>query len=196
MPNTRLEDMENNLPEIEQQFIDNDKVKETMVNLYKNATEKEEVKNEIEKMNQQWQRLINGPEALRVIGTFGENFKQLGETTATADIFNMMLTTIHVLLREAGEQKDTALSNLLTDAFTLLSSSKMPEIINKIGGVIITAVNKQNAPQFVVRYWIEIMNLIQKDKDLNNKITMLVNNTIAIMHFLYNQNITRRNYKY
>lgn len=195
IPNARLENIENSLPETEQEFIDNDKVKETMINLYKNAMDTKMVKNRIENINKKWQILVNGQEASRVIvesmNIIPTIMHVLLTETSKEEMETSQSTTMHdTSLSETDEQKmkTSKLSNIFTNIFNLLTSSEMPVIINNVGGVIIKAVNKPYAPQFVVQFWIETMSLIQKNPDLNTKLNKLFKNMITIMQVLYKQN--------
>ncbi|XP_025198376.1 uncharacterized protein LOC112596791 [Melanaphis sacchari] len=180
-PSMRLEKMEENLPNDAKKFVPEGKVKEVITNTFKNAMTTNQAKRGLAEAQEQWQLMLNGSEASRVIGTTGQNLKKIFTSPNGADMINMLVTTIHVLLTKGSEEKiGSGITNLISMTYALLTSDLMPDIVNKTGGLIITAVNKPRAPLFCKTYWNEVEKLL-KDKKLNQKLNKYFTNTMSMM---------------
>eukprot|EP00102_Acyrthosiphon_pisum_P005538 XP_001950374.1 PREDICTED: uncharacterized protein LOC100160421 [Acyrthosiphon pisum] len=183
-PSKRVEEMENNMPDSAKVFIGVGKLKDTMTDTYASAMATDAAKAGFADANHEWQLLLEGPEAARVIGTSGQNFNTIVTSTDGADMINMLATTVHVLLTKAGEQKmSSGLRDILSMTYSLFTSPNMPEIVNKAGGLVITAANKPNAPWFTKTYWDETKKLLS-DKNLNEKLKKYFTNIISMMKSL------------
>ncbi|XP_026816888.1 uncharacterized protein LOC113556252 [Rhopalosiphum maidis] len=181
IPSKRVEEMETNLPSSAQAFIPDGKVKETFINTFNSAMATDLARTGYSDVQRQWQELINGPEAPRVIGTFGQNFNKIFTSPDGSDMINMLATTTHVLLSKSGEEKMSAgLADLVSLTYSLLTSNLMPDIINKTGGLVITAVNKPRATLFVRTYWDGIRRLFS-ERNLNDKMNKYFTNIMSMM---------------
>jgi hypothetical protein len=181
MPSKRLEEMENNLPSSAQAFIPDGKVKETIINTFNSAMATDLARTGYENVQHQWQELINGPEAPRVIGTFGQNINKIFTSPEGSDMINMLATTTHVLLSKSGEEKMSAgLADLVSLTYSLLTSDLMPDIINKTGGLVITAVNKPRATLFTRTFWDGIRRVFS-EKNINEKMNKYFTNIVSMM---------------
>lgn len=180
-PSQRLAEMEQNLPSSAQAVIPDGKVKEAITNTYMTAMNTDVAKTGLANIKHEWQLMLDGPEAPRVIGTFGQNFNKIFTSIEGADMANMLATTAHVVLARSGMQKmSPGLATILSSTYLLLTSDMMPEIVNKTGGLVITAVNKPKAPLFVKTCWDEI-NKILNDKNINGKLNKYFHNLVFML---------------
>jgi len=183
-PSQRVEEMENNMPESAKAFIEVGKLKDTMMDTYASAMDTDTAKAGLADAKHEWQLLLEGPEAAKVIGTSGKNFNTIVTSTDGADMINMLATTVHVLLAKAGEQKmSTGLRDIMSLTYSLFTSANMPEIVNKVGGLVITTANKPGAPLFTKTYWDETKKLLS-DKKLNGKLKKYFANIMSMMKSL------------
>jgi len=183
-PSKRVEEMENDMPESDKAFIGDGKLKATMMNTYASAMATDEARTGFSNANYEWQLVLEGPEAARVIGTSGQNFNTIVTSTEGADMINMLATTVHVLLAKAGEQKmSSGLRDIISMTYSLFTSPNMPEIVNMVGGLVITIANKPSAPLFTRTYWNETRKLLS-DKNLNEKLKKYFANIISMMKSL------------
>ncbi|XP_060859638.1 uncharacterized protein LOC132936874 [Metopolophium dirhodum] len=183
-PSKRVEEMENNMPDSAKVFIGVGKLKDTMTDTYASAMATDTAKAGLADADHEWQLLLEGPEAARVIGTSGQNFNTIFSSNDGADMINMLATTMHVLLTKAGEQKmSSGLRDIMSMTYSLFTSPNMPEIVNKAGGLVITIVNKPGAPMFTKTYWNETKKLLS-DKNLNEKLKKYFANIISMMKSL------------
>uniref|UniRef100_A0A2S2PH25 Uncharacterized protein n=1 Tax=Schizaphis graminum TaxID=13262 RepID=A0A2S2PH25_SCHGA len=181
MPSKRLEELENNLPSSAQAFIPDGKVKENIINTFNSAMATDLAKTGYGDVQRQWQALIDGPEAPRVFGTFGQNFNKIFTSPEGSDMINMLATTMHVLLAKSGEKKMSAgLADLVSLTYSLLTSDLMPDVINRTGGLVITAVNKPRATLFAKTYWFGIKRLLSVT-NLNEKLNKYFANMLSMM---------------
>lgn len=170
----------------EKEFIQDGKVKETAFRLFSESINGDVVKNGFAKVNHEWEMLVDGPEASRVIGTFGDNLSKIVTSARGAEIINTVATTAHILLSKAGEEtRESGLSKILSMTFSLFTSPEIPDIVNKTGGLIVTAANKPKAPLFIKRFW-EEMKIFMGEKELNAKLTRYFTNIMSIMKTLHN----------
>jgi len=181
MPSKRLEEMEKTLPSSAQAFIPDGKAKETFTNTFNSAMATDVARTGFDDVQHQWKVLIDGPEAPRVVGTVGQNINKVFTSPNGSNMINMLATTTHVLLAKTGEEKIGAgLAELFSLTYSLLTSDMMPDVINKTGGLVITAVNKPKAPLFVRTYWDGIRRLFN-EKNLNDKINKYFTNIMSMM---------------
>lgn len=180
-PSQRLSEMEQNLPSGAQAVIPDGKVKEAITDTHKTAMNTDVAKTGLADIKHEWQLMLEGPHASRVIGTFGQNINKIFTSAEGADMANMLATTVHVLLARSGMQKTSpCLATILSSTYSLFTSDMMPEIVNKTGGLVITAVNKPKAPLFVKTYWDEIKKILN-EKNINVKLNKYVNNIVSMM---------------
>lgn len=159
-----------------------------MTNMFKNSMKTDVAKDGVEKLNKKIQILNEGLESMRVVNSFSKNFREWAVSTDALDIIKILMTMMKNLLANTGkETRGIALTKMLQTAFNLLGSSKMPGIVNMTGGLVMTAVNKPGAPQFVIQCRKEINDLLG-DKNLITKVNMSFKNMISIMHMIDNQN--------
>lgn len=187
-PSERLEEMEKNLSCDLKKFVEDGNVKETLTNTFLNSMNTDVAVDGLAKLKQEFQQMINGPEASWVIGTFGEDLNKIFTSREGANIINMIASTVHVLLTKVGEKnsQESGLGKLLSSSFSLCSSPKMPEIVDKTGELAITIVNKPNAALFTRQYWIEWQKLLGQ-KDLEKKLNNYFVTLSALMKSLNNQ---------
>lgn len=180
-PSQRLAEMEQNLPSSAQAVIPDGKVKEAFTDTYTTAMNTDVAKTGLAKIKHEWQLMVEGPEASRVIGTVGQNVNKIFTSAEGADMVNMLATTAHVLLARSGMQKmHSGLATIIALTYSLLSSDVMPEIVNKTAGLAITAVNKPKAPLFVKTSWDEIMKIVN-EKNIHVKLNKYFNNIVSMM---------------
>jgi len=183
-PSKRVEEMENNMPESAKAFIGVGELKDTMTDTFASAMATDTAKAGFADANHEWQLLLEGPEAAKVIGTSGQNFNTIVSSNDGADMINMLATTVHILLAKAGEQKmSSGLRDIMSTTYSLFTSTNMPEIVNKAGGLVITLSNKPGAALFTKTYWNEIKKLLF-DKNLNEKLKKYFANIISMMKSL------------
>lgn len=183
-PSKRLQEMENNMSNSSKAFVGDGKVKKTLTDTYKTTMATDVAKAGFDNANHQWLLMLEGPEASRVFGTFGKNFNTIVTSTDGVDMINMLATTVHVLLAKAGEEKmSSKLSDIMSMTYSLFTSPNMPEIVNKTGGLVITAVNKPGAALFTKTYWTEVKKLLT-EKNLNQKLKKYFANLMSMMKSL------------
>lgn len=180
--------MENNLSGDRKKFIQDGNVKETLINTFLNSMKTDVAVNGLEKLKKNLKKMINGPEASWVIGTFGENLNRVYTSREGAKIINMIASTIHVLLTKLGEKnvQESDLGKLSSSLFSLCSSPKMPDIVDKTGELAVAVVNKPNAALFIRQYWYEWQKLLKR-KNLDKKINDNFNTVSHLMVTLSNQ---------
>ncbi|XP_015363814.1 PREDICTED: uncharacterized protein LOC107161780 [Diuraphis noxia] len=165
-----LEEMENNMTDSSEVFVEDGEEKEALTNTFTSAMATDVAKAGFTDANHQWQLMLEGPEASRVIGTFGQNFNSIVSSNNAANMINMLASTTHVLAATAGEAKmSSGLRDILSMMSSLFTSPNMPIIVNKVGLLVISTVNKPNGPLFSKTYWDEIQNLLSV-KNLNEKL--------------------------
>lgn len=190
-PSQRLAEMEQNLPSSAQAVIPDGKVKEAITDTYTTAMNTDVAKTGLADVKHEWQLMLEGPHASRVIGTVGQNINKIFTSTEGADMANMLATTVHVLLARSGMKKmNTGLATILLSTYSLLTSDMMPKIVNKTGGLVITAVNKPEAPLFVKTFWDEIQKILY-EKNINTKLITYFKNIVSMMK---NMNGIKQNY--
>jgi len=142
--------------------------------------------------NHEWQLMLEGPEASRVIGTFGQNFNTIVDSNNAANMIKMLATTAHEMLATAGEAKiSSGLSDIVSMTYSLFTSPKMPEVVNKTGQLVIDAVNKPGAALFTKTFWDEIKELLSV-KNLNEKLKKNFSNLLFMMNSLSRKTIAER----
>ncbi|KAE9543457.1 hypothetical protein AGLY_002257 [Aphis glycines] len=180
-PSQRLAEMEQNLPSSAQAVIPDGKVKEAFTDMYTTAMNTDVAKTGLANIKHEWQLMLEGPEASRVIGTVGQNINKIFTSAEGADMVNMLATTAHVLLARSGMQKmRPGLATIIALTYSLLKSDVMPEVVNKTAGLAITAANKPNAPLFVKTFWDEIRKIVN-EKNINKKLNKYFNNIVSMM---------------
>lgn len=186
-PSKRLQEMEDMLSGEEKEFIQDGKMKETVTKLFLDSINTDVVRDGFAKANHEWQMLVEGPEASRVIGTFGDNLNKIVTSAGGAEIINTVAATAHILLSKAGEKvPESGINKILSMTFSLFTSPEIPDIVNKTGELVVTAADKSKAPLFIRRFWDEV-NAFMGDKDLNSKLNMYFTNILSIMRILHNQ---------
>jgi len=177
----RLADMERELPSSAQALIPDGKVKEAYTDTYTTAMNTDVAKTGLANIKHECQLMIDGPEASRVINTFGQNINKILTSVEGAEMANILVTTAHVLLNRSGMHKmSPSLAAFLSSAYSLLTSNMMPDIVNKTGGLVITAVNKPKAALFVKTYWDEIKKILNEE-NINMKLINYFHNLASII---------------
>lgn len=188
-PSERLKALENELPAGKKEFVPDGKVREIITSVYQNAMQKNVAKEGLNKLNEEWKSILEGPEASRVIGTCGQNFAKIVSSDQAAEVLDTVWTTAHLLLSRAGkETKGAGLGRIMESLFTLFGSPQMPKIISQTGELIIKAANKNNAVPFVKSGFDEIQIML-KDSELTNKINTYFKNMVSMMK---NLNVPKR----
>ncbi|XP_027837168.2 uncharacterized protein LOC114119699 [Aphis gossypii] len=180
-PSQRLAEMEQNLPSSAQAVIPDGKVKETFTDMFTTAMNTDVAKTGLANVEHEWRLMLDGPEASRVIGTVGQNVNKIFTSVEGADMLNMLATTARVLLARSGEQKMCpGLATIVGLTYSLLTSDITPEVVNKAGGLTITAVNKPRAALFTKTLWDEIVKLVN-EKNISEKLNKYFNNIVSMM---------------
>lgn len=125
--------------------------------------------------------MLDGPEASRVVGTFGENLKKIMTTNRNANVINVVMSTGHELLRKiAVETRASGLETILQSMFAVAGSPNTPHIVNKIGQLTIMSVQKPRHSEFIKRFFDEICNLLE-EKNVVEKMDNYFSNMISMM---------------
>jgi len=170
------------MPKDKKELIKSGMVRGTMTDTFKNSMDTAVATEGLAKLNHEWELMIAGPEASRVIGTLGQNVNQMLTSPGGSEFISTAYTTAHVLLSKAGEETRTSgLGKILSMAFFLFTSPEMPEIVNKTGELIVTAVNKPDAPLFVRHFWDEVKQSLS-DGNLNKKLDKCYGNIFSLMN--------------
>lgn len=186
-PSESLREMENNLSMCEKEFVKDDMVKETMSNMLAKSMKTTVAQNGCANLKNQWKLMLEGPEASRVVGTFGENLKKIMTTNRDANIINVVASTGHVLLKKmAVETRASGLEKILSMMFLVSGSSNTPHVINKIGQLTIMSVQKPRISEFTKRFFDETCNLL-KEKNISKKMDTYFSNMISMMKNLHGQ---------
>jgi len=173
--------MEDNMPDSDKAFVEVDKVKDTMTDTYASAMATDAATAGLAEANHEWQLMLTGPEASRLIGTFGQNFNTVVTSADAADMINMLATTVHILLAKAGEEKmSSGFSDIMSMTYSLFASPSMPDIINKAAGLVITGSNKSGATLFTKTFLKEIKKLFG-EKNLCVKLNKYFANIMTMM---------------
>jgi len=176
-----LEEIENKLSNGKEKFVMNNAVKESITNEFSESMKTPEAQNGWENLKHQWDLMLKGSEASRVIGTVGDNFHTVVSSDEGANIINSLVSTLHMLLSKIGEKKSSSdLSTLLKTIFLLLASPEMPNVVNETGNLVISVANKENATPFVRQLFKEV-NTLLKMKDLDCKLNKSFTNIILMM---------------
>jgi len=181
MPSITLKKMEDGLSTCDREFVKDGMVKETMTQVFWDSVNMPMAKAGWTPLCGQWQNMLEGPEASRVIGTFGMNFHKIITANKDTNIINVVASTVHGLLDKiAVENRATGLSKIMEMVFTLTEAANMPDIINKLGELTMTFVQKPKAQEFTRKFYTETFKLLN-DKDLNNKINKYFSTIISMM---------------
>lgn len=182
IPSKKLKAIESKLSADQKAFIPEGKVRETMTNVYRNAMNTNVAVQGLKELNDQWDSMLNGPEASRVIGTFAQNFGKVVSSYESAKILDMLWNTMHMLLSKAGQETEAAgLGFIMSSLFELFELPNMPEVVNQAAGLIITTVNKPNAKLFIKQAFKEVQTML-KNKNLANEINMYFKTILAEMN--------------
>jgi len=180
-PSVRLEEMENKLANGKEKFVPNSAVKESITNDFSESMKTPEAQNGWENLKRQWDLMLKGSEASRVIGTVGDSFYTVVSSDEGTNIINSLVSTLHMLLSKIGEKKTPSdLNTLLKTVFLLLASPEMPNVVNEIGNLVIRVANKENATPFVIQLFKEV-NTLLRIKGLDCKLNKLFTNIILMM---------------
>lgn len=180
-PSERLEEMEKNLSNHAKAFVNNGKVNLAMNAMYAKAMSTDVAIHGIDGVQHEWDLMLEGPEASRVIDSFGQNFHKVLTSVDGGNMINMLASTVHVLLSKAGESKmNSRLNEIMSLTYSMFTSLEMPTIINKASGLVITAANKPKALLFVKMYWEEMTKLMNV-KNINLKLNKYFSNMISMM---------------
>jgi len=181
MPSIRLMEMEKNLLPCEMVFVKEGMVKETIMNVFSESMTTPEAKGGSSLLIGKWKTLLEGPEASRVVDTFGKNFNKIITTNKDANILNVAASTVHTLLNKAAvENRATGLSTILKMVSTLIKSEKTPEAINKVGKLVIAFVQKSRVSEFTRKFFEETLSLLD-EKNINNKLDKYFSTIISMM---------------
>lgn len=184
MPSERLTWMESSLPVNKKAFVADGKVKETMENTFENSINSRAAANGLRRAEREWKQMLAGPEADRLVDTFGGNFKKFVTSPNGVEMANTVTSTIHSLFAKAGaETRHSGVGDIISMVISLFRSPQMPEIVNLTGGLIISAVNKNNALAFINQYWKETQRLLAT-KNINRKVQIAFNNLFTLMNQL------------
>lgn len=186
-PSKTLKEMENKLPTCEKEFVKDGMVKETLSNMFEESMKTTVAQDGLTKLNRQWMLMLEGSEASRVVGTFGENFKKIITSNSNANIINVVMSTLNVLLKKmAMEKRASGLNKILNMIFVLTGSPNMPNVINKVGSLTIMAVQKPNVPEFTRKLFDETYSLLN-EKNISKKMDNYFSNVISMMKNLRGQ---------
>lgn len=179
-----LEEMEKYMPYSSKAFVADGKVKETLTDTFIRTMATDVATAGFTKANSEWQLMLEGSEASRVIGTFGQNFNTIVDSNNAAKVIKMLATTAHVLLAAAGEAKvSSGFSDIMSMTFWLFTSPYMPEVVSKSGQLVIDAVDKPGAALFTKTFWDEISRLLSV-QNLNEKLKKNFANLLSMMNSL------------
>lgn len=180
-PSKRLMDYENQLTGDKKELIENGRVKETMTNVFNSAMSTDAATEGLANLNYEWEMAFNGSEASRLIGTHGKNLNIIFTSAAGSKLISTLFTTAHVLLAKAGEEtRPSGLVQILSAAYSLFSSPSMPVIVDQVGGLVITAVNKDKAMSFAHQFWKEVQTMLA-DKSLDAKVNKCLLNVFKMI---------------
>lgn len=181
-PSKKLEEVEKNMPISAQAFIKDGKVEKTLKDTYASVIDTDVAKEGLKNVDHEWQLMLSGSEASRVVDTFGTDFKKIVTSPDARDMIRTMVTTVYVLLINVDKEKlDPGLGNIMSITYLLFTSPNMPEIINKACGLVITFVNKPDASLFAKKFWDELKKLLEIN-NLNKNLINYFNNTIFFMN--------------
>ncbi|VVC37537.1 Hypothetical protein CINCED_3A004380 [Cinara cedri] len=180
-PSERLKTLESGLSAGKMKFVPEGKVRETMTNVYQNAITRGAANEGLQKLDDEWKSMLQGPEASRVVGTCGRNFAKVVSSDKGREILKTVWITAHLLLSKAGKDtRGAGLGRIMASMFKLFESPQMPEIVSQTGGLIISAANKPRAVWFVRRAFQEIEGFLV-DRDLPDKINTFFENMMSMM---------------
>lgn len=189
IPSKKLKAIESKLSADQKSFVPEGKVREIMTNVYRDAMNTDVAIHGLKELNDRWNSMLNGPEAPLVLGAFSQNFSKIVSSYESANIINMLWTTVHMLLTKAGQEtKASGLGWIMSSLFKLFMLPQMPEVINQTGGLIITTVNKPNAKQYIKQVFKEIQTMLK-----DNKVTDKINTYFKTMSsMMENQKATKK----
>jgi hypothetical protein len=184
MPSDRLALVERSLPKNKKAFVGDGMAKKTLCNTFKESMKSRAATNGLENLEREWLTMIAGPEAERLVDTFGGNFKKFVTSPNGAEMANTVTSTLHSLLARAGaETRHSGLGEVISMIISLFRSPEMPEIVNLTGGLIISAVNKENGLAVIHQFWVEVQKLLDV-KNVNRKVQTAFDNLLTTMNEL------------
>lgn len=186
IPSARLIQIEKNMSTDEREFIECDNVKETLTNTFLGSMVTPVAKCGLNTLHAEWWQMVNGPEASRLIDAFGQNLATLFRSANGSNMINTMLQTLHYFLEKIGsETRVSGMGEVVSGTLDLLASPRLPEIVNKTGGLVITAANKPMMLNFVRNFWKEF-NVFLNNKELGAKVKKSFNNLTNMMQNISN----------
>lgn len=181
-PSERLAKMESGLPPNKKAYVRDGQVKKTLENTFIGSIKSRAAAIGWERADHEWQQMLAGPEADRLIDTFGENYKKFVTSPNGAEMANALESTIHSVFTKAGaETRHVGLGDVISMTTSLFRSEKMPYIVSLTGGLIISAVNKKNALASIHQFWEEVNKLLTI-KNLNKNLQTSFDNMITAMN--------------
>lgn len=187
-PSERLAVAESELPAKKKAFVKDGRVKVTMKNAFVDSMNTGTAADGLRSADREWRLMLEGPEAGRLIDTFGNNFATFVASPNGAEMANAVASTVHTLLARAGaETRHAGLVDVATMTTSLFRSPLMPEIVNLAGGLILSAVNKNQALASVHQFWVETDRLLKTD-NLNAKVNTLFENLTTAMASMAKKN--------
>lgn len=165
-------------------------VKETIINTFNEAIASAVAQKQLAKLNSEWQVMIDGPEAPRVISTTSGNVREVMTSNNGSKFIITVFATVQALLTKAGERttQGNGLGKLVSMVYNLLSLTNMPDIIKKTGTLIIKTAKKDNAALYIRQFWGEVKQCLS-DQQLPAKLDRCFSNTMFLMKS-YNKKIS------
>lgn len=178
------------MPRNQKEMVKDGRVKETMINTFNKAIASAVAQKQLAKLNSEWQVMVDGPEASRVIGTTSGNVREVMMSQNGSKFIITAFATVQALLTKAGEEQSQSngMGKLLSMIYNLLSLTNMPDIIKKTGTLIIKTAKKKNAALYVRQFWGEVKKSLS-DEHLKAKLDRCFSNTMFLMK-IYNDKMS------
>lgn len=131
-----------------------------------------EAKNGWTDMKYQWNLMLEGPEASRMITQIGENLYTVFSTENSTKFINTVIAGIHIILSKIGNDKNNVqLEAVMQMIFKLATSPNITGIIDKTNYILMIAVNNENTIPIVKELFKgmnEVLDIKKVDKNLDN----------------------------
>jgi len=170
-PNVRLQNKENELSANKKKTVNDNMVKETIVNTFSESMKTPEAQKGMSTWQNHWKSMYTGRKAPEMFETIGNSFQRIMTSEKATDIIGTLVSLVHVLLSKVGYEEELCdVTEVLKKTLSILSASNLPEIVERSGDLVNEAVNKKNANLFVARFFQELNNLLNM-KNLDKYVT-------------------------
>lgn len=181
VPSAQLMQIEKNMSEDERAFIKYGNVQETLINTVLSSLATPVAKCGANTLETEWWQMVNGPEASRLMDAFGQNLATVCKSANGSNMIDTMLKMLEFFLTKFGsDPRIPWMGSVISDTLNMLASPMLPEIVNKTGGLVLTAANKPMMVNFVRNFWNEL-NVFLSNKELSTKVKKTFNNLTKMM---------------